>query len=94
MASNSHIISYKFEDTLYLRLIGDFDEGSAHELINSLTKHGTGSEDIFIDTNNLEAIHPFDRDVFKNNFSSIKKAFKNLIIIGAKKYQFEKDLEN
>ena len=93
MASNSHIISYKFEDILYLRLTGDFDEGSAHELINTLKKHDKGSGDIFIDTNNLKTIHPFGRDVFQKNFSSIKKQLKNLIIVGANKYKFEQGLE-
>ena len=89
MAFNSHIISYIFEDTLYLRLIGDFDEASAHELINTLTKNGNGSRDIFIDTNDLKTIHPFGRDVFQKNLSSIKKQLNNLIIVGANKYKFE-----
>jgi anti-anti-sigma regulatory factor len=91
MASNFHIISYKNRDSLYLRLSGDFDGGSAHELINTLTKHGTGSWDIFIDTNNLKTIHPFGRDVFQKNLSSIKKQLKNLIIVGANKYKFAQD---
>ncbi len=93
MASNSHIISYKFEDTLYLRLIGDFDESSAQKLIKTLTKHDTGSGDIFIDTNNIETIHPGGRDVFQKNLSSIKKQLKNLIIIGVYKYYIEQDLD-
>ena len=91
MASNFHIISYKNRDSLYLRLSGDFDGGSAHELINTLTKHSTGSWDIFIDTNNLKTIHPFGRDVFQKNLSSIKKQLKNLIIVGANKYKFAQD---
>ena len=87
MASNFHIISYKNRDSLYLRLSGDFDGGSAHELINTLTKHGTGSWDIFIDTNNLKTIHPFGKDVFQKNLRSITKQLKNLIIVGANKYE-------
>ena len=91
MASNFHIISYKDGDSLYLSLSGDFDRGSAHELINILTKHGTDSWDIFIDTNNLKTIHPFGRDVFQKNLNGIKKQLKNLIIVGANKYIFEQD---
>ncbi len=71
----------------YLRLSGDFDGGSAHELINTLTKHGTGFWDIFIDTNNLKTIHPFARNVFQKNLSSIKKQLNNLIIVGIMKYK-------
>ena len=93
MASNFHIISYKDGDSLYLRLSGNFDGGSAHELINTLKKNGNGSWDIFIDTNNLKTIHPFGRDVFQKNLRSIIKQLKNLIIVGANKYKFEQDLE-
>lgn len=92
MASNFQIFSFKTNDSLYLRLYGDFDGGSAHELINTLTKNGNGSWDIFIDTNDLKAIHPLGRDVFQKNLSSIKKQFKNLIIVGANKYKFEQGL--
>ena len=75
MESNFHIITYKDGDSLYLSLSGDFDGGSAYELINTLTKNGNSSWDIFIDTNNLKTIHSFGRDVFQKNFSSIKKPY-------------------
>ena len=85
MASIFQIISYKNKDSLYLRLSGDFDKYSAHDLINTLKKYDTGLGDIFIDTNNLKTVHPFGRDVFQKNLSSIKKQLKNLIIVGANK---------
>ena len=91
MASNFQIFSFKTNESLYLRLYGDFDGGSAHELINTLTKNGNGSWDIYIDTDNLKTIHPFGRDVFEKNLSSIKKQLNNLIIVGAHKYIFEQD---
>jgi hypothetical protein len=93
MASNFHIISYKDGDSLYLSLSGDFDGSSAYELINTLTKNGNSSWDIFIDTNNLKTTHSFGRDVFQKNLSGIIKQLKNLIIVGANKYKFEQDFE-
>ena len=87
MASNFNIISYKSRDNLYLRLSGDFDGASAHELINALIEHGTGFWDIFIDTNSLKTVHPFGKDVFQKNLSSIKKQLKNLIIVGINKHK-------
>jgi hypothetical protein len=93
LASNFRIISYNFEGSLYLKLTGDFDEGAAHKLINTLKKNDKGSGDIFIDTNNLKTIHPFDRDVFQKNLNNIKKQLKKLIIIGVNKYKIEQDLE-
>lgn len=87
MQSNFRIISYRFKDSLYLRLIGDFDERSAHELINTLRKCDKGSGDIFIDTNSLKTIHPIDRNVFKKNLNDTKKHLKKLIIVGVNKDQ-------
>jgi len=91
MASNFQIFSFKTNDSLYLRLYGDFDGGSAHELINTLTKNGNGSWDLFIDTNNLKTIHPFGRDVFEKNLNGIKKQLKNPIYVGANKHQIAPD---
>ena len=87
MASNFQIFAFKTNDSLHLKLAGDFDGSSAHELINTLTMHGTGSWDIFIDTNNLKTIHPFGRDVFNKNLNGIKKQLKNLIFVGANKHK-------
>ena len=93
MESNFQIFTFKTKDSLHLKLDGDFDGSSAHELINTLTKLGTGFWDIFIYTNNLKLIHPFGRDVFQKNLSSIKKQLKKIFIIGANKYKFEQGLE-
>ena len=87
MASNFHIISYKNRDSLHLRLSGDFDVNSAQELTNTLLMHGAGYWDIFIDTNNLETIHPFGRVTFKMNLSNFKKQLNNLFFIGANKHK-------
>ncbi len=82
MASNFQIYSYKTRDSLHLKLNGDFDGNSAHELINTLIKHGTGFYQIFIDTNDLKTIHSFGLAVFQKNFYILNKKFNNLIFIG------------
>ena len=87
MASNFHIFSYKNRDSLHLRLSGDFDVVSAQELTNTLLSHGAGYWDIFIDTNNLETIHPLGRVTFKMNLSNFKKQLNNIFFIGANKYK-------
>ena len=91
MASNFQILTFKTKDSLHLKLDGDFDGGSAHELINTLVEHRGGLWDIFIDTNNLKTIHPFGVDVFKKNLNGIKKQLKNLIFVGANKHQIAPD---
>jgi len=88
MTANFRINPYKFDGSLYLKLTGDFDGSSANELIKTLKKHDKGSGDIFIDTNNLKTIRPFDRNVFQKNHFDLNKHLKKLIIIGINKSKF------
>jgi hypothetical protein len=68
-------------------LTGDFDENSAQELSNTLTENCTVFSDIYLETNELESVYSFDRDIFQKNLDRIKKQVKNLIIIGLNKYK-------
>jgi anti-anti-sigma regulatory factor len=87
MASNFQISSFKTKDNLHLKLYGDFDVNSAQELTNTLLMHGAGYWDIFIDTNDLETIHPFGRDTLQMNLRNFKKQLSNLFFIGVNKYK-------
>ena len=82
MASNFQIFSFKTKNSLHLKLAGDFDGSSAYELINTLTVHGKGFYEIFIDTNDLKTIHPFGKDVFQKNLSNSNKLYRSLVFIG------------
>ena len=86
MALNFQIFRHRTRDSLHLKLDGDFDGNSAHELINALIEHGNGSHQIFIDTNNLKNIYPFGIDVFQKNFVKFNKKFSNLTFIGENKF--------
>lgn len=88
MASNFHIFSHKTRDSLHLKLFGDFDGSSAHELINTLADNGKDFYHIFIDTNDLKTIHPFGKDVFQKKLGSISKQIRNLIFIGENEDKF------
>jgi hypothetical protein len=87
MASNFQIFSFKTNDNLNLKLSGDFDVNSAQELINTLLTHGAGYWDIFIDTNNLETIHPFGKITLQMNLNNFKKQLNNLFFVGSNKYK-------
>ena len=82
MASNFRIFLHETRDSLHLKLDGDFDGSSAHELFKTLKKHGVDFHQVFIDTNDLKTIDPFGREVFQKKLSSFNKKFKNLIFIG------------
>jgi len=82
VASNFQIYSFKTRDSLHLKLAGDFDGSSAYELINTLTEHGKGLFEIFVDTNELTIIHPFGKDVLQKSLRSSNKLYRNLVFIG------------
>ncbi len=73
MANNFKFLSNQIRDRIRLKLYGDFDGSSASELINVLKNYTNGSYQIFIDTNNLNTIHPFGMDVFKKNLSVLDR---------------------
>lgn len=93
MASNFKISSFITSDNLHLKLYGDFDVNSAQELTNTLLTHGADYWDIFIDTNNLETIHPFGSVTFKMNLSNFKKKLNNLFFIGANRHKIAPNSE-
>lgn len=65
-----------------MKLYGDFDGSSAHELLNALIDHSTDTHQIFIDTNDLATVHPFGQEVFQKNLGIIIDRFINLTFIG------------
>jgi hypothetical protein len=87
VASNFHISSVKTKGNLHLKLHGDFDVNSAQELTNTILTHGVGYWDIFIDTNDLETIHPFARVAFKMNIRNFKGKLNNLFFNGEHKHE-------
>ena len=88
MTTNFHIFSYKTRDSLHLKLVGDFDGSSAHELINILISYKTNFHQIFIDTNEIKNIHPFGIAVFQKKLGGLKKQFRNFIFIGENEHKF------
>ena len=87
MASNFKILVFKTKNSLHLKLSGDFDGSSAHELTNTLKSFRKDFHEIFVDTNDLKTFHPFGNEVFQKNLNGIKKQLSNLIFVGANKHK-------
>jgi anti-anti-sigma regulatory factor len=89
MASNFQFFSQQTKDRLHLKLCGDFDGNSAFELIHALLKQRAGSHKILIDTNDLNTIHSFGKDVFQKNLGTLSRQFDQLTFIGKNKHHFK-----
>jgi len=86
MSNNFKFQSNQIRDKICLKLYGDFDGSSACELINVIKNYRNGSNQILIDTDNLNTIHPSGIDVFNKNLSVMDININNIIITG--KYGF------
>lgn len=84
MASNFRILVQRNNANLKLRLIGDFDGASAHELLNALTERCSGLGKAVIDTKGLQRVYPFGVDTFHKNLRVLKVAPCGLVFIGEK----------
>jgi hypothetical protein len=89
MANNFKLLSKNIRNRIRLQLYGEFDGSSACELINILKENRNNSNQIFIDTNNLDTVHPFGMDVFRNNLNALKINVNNIIITGKHRFSFE-----
>jgi hypothetical protein len=82
MASNFKIFVHQNGIDLHLKLLGDFDGSSAHQLLNILKKYGSHCARIFIHTNSLKRIIPFGRGVFLSNLHFLKDEPVHLVFTG------------
>jgi ABC-type transporter Mla MlaB component len=89
MANNFKFLSSRIRERILLKLYGDFDGSAACELINFLKNYRNDSNQIFIDTNNLNTVHPFGMAVFKKNFSVLRININNINITGKNKFSLE-----
>lgn len=89
MARNFRIAVRRNGENLHLKLMGDFDGTSAHELLNILKKRADHTSRAFIHTGSLRTIHPFGLKVFHANLDVLKGQSVELVFIGENAPQFE-----
>jgi anti-anti-sigma regulatory factor len=82
MASNFKISAHRNDNNLHLKLAGDFDGTSAHQLLKILEKNRRGITRVFIHTSSLKQIHPFGRDVFHKSFDAMSGQHISLLFTG------------
>ena len=88
MASTFRISEHRSSASLHLRLSGDFDEGSALELVEFLQSRCGGSARVFVHTNDLEAIRIDGHDSFQKIFEASYGKRLNLIFTGENANRF------
>jgi hypothetical protein len=82
MPSNFRILTHRNESTMHLKLMGDFDESSAYQLLTCLRDYRNGISTIFIHTNSLKRIIASGRNVFCDNLAPLKGNHVRLVFTG------------
>jgi len=82
MAARFRISIHRNSGNLHLKLMGDFDGASAHELLNVLKRYSARTARIFIDSSGLRNIHPFGLNVFHDNLSLLQGQSIALVFTG------------
>ena len=82
MATNFRISVHRNSENLHMKLMGDFDGISAHELLAALKKYSHHSSKIFIHTACLGDINPFGVRVFQGNLNVLNGYPLTLIFTG------------
>ena len=82
MADNFIIATHRNSDSLHLKLKGDFDDHSAHELFEIIKKSFNNTLRIFVHTNSLNNILAFNRLLFLRNLQTLKKQNSSILFTG------------
>jgi anti-anti-sigma regulatory factor len=89
MATNFRISAHRNGEDLHLKLVGDFDGTSAHELLDVLRKRADHASRVFIHTGSLRDIYPFGLNVFHANLDVLKGRSVRFVFTGENAPQFE-----
>lgn len=84
MASNFRILIHRKNDSLHLKLAGDFDGSSACELLNIIKRDRRSVSRIFVHCDSLKQIKPFGRNVLHNEMRNLGKGPPSLLFTGDK----------
>ena len=82
MPSNFKISVHRNDENVHLKLAGDFDGSSAHELLDALMRYCPGASRAFIHTTCLMQIHPSGRDVLQSHLDILNGKCIPLIFTG------------
>lgn len=82
MASKFQICVDRNDQTLTVRLTGDFDRTSANELIEVLKGNRSGVTMAMIETNGLEYLDPTGKNLFQREIQSLQDFCYRLVFTG------------
>lgn len=84
MATNFRISVRTHQQTVRLRLSGDFDGSSAHELIKTLARNTPKTRRIEVNTDGLRHVSPYGCSVFEAHLNLPPHCLEQVVFTGDK----------
>jgi anti-anti-sigma factor len=88
MFNNFTISVQKEDDTLRMKLEGDFNASSAQQLLYHMRMHCAGVSSIIIDTSRLQHLDAFGLNLLRYHFRWFHQKDVNLVFTGVQKSFF------
>jgi len=82
MAQDFEISVHRKGEDLHLKLKGDFDGISAHELLNALGTSCAPCSQVYIHTGSLKTLDRFGLQIFHSHFDRLKGTSLDLVFTG------------
>jgi len=82
MAQDFEIFVHRKGRDIHLKLKGDFDGISAHELLNALATSCAPCSQVYIHTGSLKTLDQFGLQVFHSHFDRLKGTSLDLVFTG------------
>jgi hypothetical protein len=73
MSDEFRILVHRNDENAHFKLMGEFNENAAMELLDTLRRHSSGVSKIFIHTDSLDGIGGYSVQNFKNGLSNVPK---------------------
>ena len=89
MAPNFQITYYRYDDGIHLKLYGDFDGSSAHELLNFLKVKSDDTLKTYIHTDGIKYLHPFGISTFLKGLKIINGCADRIVFTGKEAHNLE-----
>jgi len=86
MDSTLQISVHRNDNYLHLKLLGDLDGPSAHQLVGTINEHLLiPTQTLIIHTGGLKSIEPLGRSIFQTYLPAIKRRLSGVVITGHNK---------
>jgi len=82
MASSFKMLVHRNSDNIHIKLMGNLDSKSVHQLLNSINRYHEKFHKIFVHTAGVQAVQPTCREILQHELASSVDTLTSLFFTG------------